>query len=90
MGQAVGNIKVLVATEVPITEAIKAVLGRNGVSRFASERGFPRPNVSACINGGQRHDRVREALAEELGVTRSWLDEHLDALSAPADIGVAE
>jgi hypothetical protein len=37
--------------------------------------------VSMCIHGKQRHEKVREALAEELGVDREWLDEQLDRLS---------
>jgi hypothetical protein len=74
------NIKVLVAAGTPVPGAIKAALGHNGVTRFAREKGFPHPNVSACIYGRQRHDRVRAALADQLGVDRPWLDSALDGL----------
>lgn len=74
------NIKVLVAAGVPAPGAIKAALGRNGVQGFAARKGFRRPNVSACIYGRQRQEKIRAALAEELRVDRVWLDEQLNAL----------
>jgi len=76
-----GKVKVIVATGVGITEAIKAALPLS-ISDFAERYQLARTAVSMCIHGRQRHERVREALARELNVDRAWLDEQLDALMA--------
>lgn len=75
-----GNIKVVVAAGVPLPEAIKASL-RVSCRQFALERGFFPPHVSSCIHGRQRHEKIRAALAEELGVEREWLEQQLDELA---------
>jgi hypothetical protein len=72
-----GNIKVILAAGVPVPQAIKAALP-GGLVAFAARHKFHRSHVSMCINGHQRLDRVRAALAEELGVEREWLDAILD------------
>lgn len=79
MPQNRANIKVVVAAGVPIVDAIKAALPMTSAA-FAAKYDFPPPHVSACINGHRLHERVRAALAEELGVAREWLDEQLDSV----------
>jgi hypothetical protein len=70
-------VKVIAASGVRPPEAIRAALGET-FQAFAVRNGFARSAVSMCVHGRQRHERVRMALAEELGVERLWLDELLD------------
>lgn len=79
MGRTPGNIKVIVAAGVPITEAIKAALPGT-CAEFADKYRLFTPHVSTCIRGKQRHRKVREALSKELQVEREWLDGQLDGL----------
>lgn len=83
MAQKLGNIKVFVAAGANAADAIKAALPST-YADFAERHGFWRTHVSSCVNGRQRHDRIRDALARELGVEREWLDELLDTKSAAA------
>jgi hypothetical protein len=84
-----GNIKVIVAAGAPIPGAIKAALP-GGLTAFARRHGFHLSHVSMCINGHQRQEKVRAALAEELGVEREWLDDLLDGqMSAQAALKAA-
>lgn len=75
------NIKVIIAAGARPADAIKASLPCQ-VTEFAEKYGLPRTAVSMCIHGRQRHERVRAALAAELGVDRAWLDDLLDAKAA--------
>lgn len=77
------NIKVVVAAGVSAPDAIKAAL-HGDLAEFADRHGFPRPNVSMCIHGKQRHERIRQALAAELGVESEWLDDLLDTHAGKA------
>ena len=78
MGRKLGNIKVFVAAGASAPDAIKAALP-DTYADFAERHGFWRAHVSSCVHGKQRHERIRVALAEELGVEREWLDDLLDA-----------
>lgn len=75
------DIKVLIAAGASPRDAIKTALPGTFVE-FAERHNFPPSAVSMCIHGRQKHERVRVALAEELGVERDWLDEILDAKAA--------
>jgi len=77
------KVKAVAAAGVSAPDAIKAALPMQ-LNEFARLHGFARTAVSMCIHGRQRHDRVRDALAEELGVSREWLDELIDGPKAPA------
>jgi hypothetical protein len=71
------NIKVMVAAGASPRDAIKAAL-RGTFADFATRHDFFPSHVSNCVNGRQRHDRIRDALADELGVDRAWFDGLLD------------
>lgn len=75
------NVKVMVAAGASPRDAIKAALPGT-FAEFADRHGFFASHVSRCIHGTQRHDKVRAALAKELGVEREWLDEILDERAA--------
>lgn len=75
------KIKVIAATGIPPADAIKAALPCQ-INEFAEKHNLARTAVSMCIHGRQRHERVRQALAEELCVDRAWLDELLDSKAA--------
>lgn len=75
------KIKVIAATGIDPADAIKAALPCQ-INEFAEKHGLARTAVSMCIHGRQRHERVRAALAEELGVERAWLDDLLDTRAA--------
>lgn len=79
MAREPGNIKVIVAAGVALPDAIKAALPSTS-AEFAEKYGLFTPHVSTCIRGKQRHEKVRAALAAELGVEREWLDRQLDGL----------
>ena len=51
---------------------------------FAQKYGFSEQEVSQCLAGYRPHEKVRAALAEELGVTRAEVDELLNAKKEPA------
>ena len=74
------KIKVLLATGIPLPLAVKASLGIS-IQDFAAKHAVPAAWVSNVINGSTPYplERVRVALAEELGVEREWLDPLLDA-----------
>lgn len=75
------NVKVMVAAGASPRDAIKAALPET-FAEFADRHGFAASHVSRCINSVQRHEKIREVLAEELGVDREWLDKILDARAA--------
>lgn len=81
MRETTPNIKVIVAAGVSPRDAIAAALG-SSFADFATRHGFFPSHVSRCVNGRERHPRIRAALAEELGVDREWLDELLDGRKA--------
>jgi transcriptional regulator with XRE-family HTH domain len=78
------RIKVIVATGVSFTDAVKASLGMS-IREFAAKHGLVESTVSGLINGSTPfpYERVRDALALELGVERDWIDEQLATLRAP-------
>lgn len=78
MRESSPDIKAIVDAGVSPRDAIKAAL-KCSFADFAARNGFFPSHVSSCIHGRQRHERIRAALAEELGVEREWLDELLDA-----------
>lgn len=78
MSRKPANIKAIVAAGARPADAIKAALPGT-VNEFAAKYGFIRNAVSMCINSRQRHARIREALAKELGVELEWLDQLLDS-----------
>lgn len=51
---------------------------------FAERHGFTKYEVSQCLTGYKRHEKVRDALAVELGVGRDEIDELLDAQRSAA------
>lgn len=71
------KIKVLVAAGVDFPAAVKAALGMT-IREFAAKYDLQENTVSAVINSSTPYpyERVRDALAEELGVDRKWIDEH--------------
>lgn len=75
------KIKVVVASGVDFASATKASLGMS-IREFARRHGVHESAVSALINGSTPypHDRIRDALASELGVEREWIDEQLAAV----------
>lgn len=77
------KIKVLVENGIAPADAIKACLGTS-IRAFASKHRLAESAVSAVINGSTPYpyERVREALALELGVDREWLDALLDQQKA--------
>jgi hypothetical protein len=77
------NIKVMVAAGASPRDAIKAAL-RGTFAEFAARHAFFPSHVSNCVNGRQRHERIRDALAADLGVERAWLDELLDGATTLA------
>lgn len=79
MGDERVNIKVVVEAGLSITEAIKAAVP-GSLADFAARHDFHSSHVSMCIHGRRLHERIREALADELGVEREWLDDRLDTL----------
>lgn len=74
------RIKVVVAAGIPFPDAVKAAIP-GSLADFAARHDFTASAVSMCIHGRQRHERVREALVNELSVDRDWLDEQLDAIA---------
>lgn len=52
---------------------------------FAEKYGFSKQEVSQCLTGYRVHEKVRVALATELGVEREELDAQLDA-ATPAKV----
>jgi transcriptional regulator with XRE-family HTH domain len=86
------KIKVIVATGVAFPDAVKAALGMS-IREFSGKNGVDESTVSAVINGSTpyTYERVRNVLAEQLGVEREWIDEQLSALrsAAPAGEGAA-
>lgn len=58
-----------------LPEAIQRALGRT-LSDWAAERGFHRSEVSMCFLGykGRIQPKVRNAAAEDLGVSRATVD----------------
>jgi hypothetical protein len=70
-------VKFLVASGIEPAFAIRGAIGGT-LRAFAARHGFTPSAVSMCIRGKQRHARVRQALTEELGVEREWLDRLLD------------
>jgi hypothetical protein len=79
MRTTLSPVKVIAASGIPAGEAIRAALSATGtIQDFADRHGLPRSAVSGCIHGHQRHERIRAALAIELGVDRPWLDGLLD------------
>ena len=71
------TIKVIVAAGVSVADAIRASLPGT-LAQFARRHGFQPSQVSRCIHGHAREERVRDALASEFAVEREWLDELLD------------
>lgn len=78
------RIKVIVATGVSFADAVKAALGMS-VRAFAEKHDLLDTAVSNVINGSTPHpyERVRDALATELGVEREWIDEQVAAIRRP-------
>lgn len=58
----------LVAKELPLRQR-----------ELAAGMGVSPQLVSAALNGREYGERQRQAVAEALGVSRAWLDRHLDA-----------
>jgi hypothetical protein len=81
MQPIMARIKVIVATGVSFPDAVKAALG-SSLRDFAAKHSLDESTVSATINGSTPHpyERVRAALAAELGVEREWLDEQLASI----------
>lgn len=72
------KIKVIVGAGVRVPEAIKGALGMS-VREFAVKHELQESTVSAVINGSTPYpyEKVRGALALELGVEREYIDEIL-------------
>lgn len=77
------KIKVLVDAGIAFPDAVKASLGMS-IREFAEKYGVVDTAVSGLINGSTPYpyERVRDALAAELGVERAWLDERIPARAA--------
>lgn len=73
------DIKVLIAAGASPRDAIRIALCET-FADFAGRHGLSPPHVSNCVNGRDRHERIRAALAADLGVDREWLDELLDSV----------
>lgn len=58
-------------------EALTNSLGTTATD-WAAARNFSREQVSMCLNGIRTYHAVRDALAEDLGVSRADLDRLLD------------
>lgn len=48
------------------------------ITAFAYKYGFSKPEVSQCLSGYRPHEKIRDALATELGVERSEIDALID------------
>ena len=48
------------------------------MTAFGLKHGFSKAEVSQCIAGYRRHEKIRAALAEELGVAREEVDALID------------
>jgi transcriptional regulator with XRE-family HTH domain len=70
------KIKMMVDAGIAFPDAVKAALGMS-IREFAEKHGLVDTQVSGTINGSSPwpNERVRNALAEELGVEREWIDD---------------
>lgn len=77
------KIKVIIATGIAFPDAVKAALGMS-IREFSRKHGVDESAVSSVINGSTPHPyhSVRDALALELGVERTWIDEQLEQVAA--------
>lgn len=72
------KVKVLTSAGVGFPAAVKAALGMS-IREFARKYNVQETAVSGLINGSTPYpyERERDALTQELGVDREWLDEQL-------------
>lgn len=61
-------------------DKIKALLSDNGLtlSAFAKKRNFWVEHVSRCLSGDRAQEEIRDALADELELSREKIDELID------------
>lgn len=84
------KIKLLVSAGVAFPAAVKAALGMT-IREFAEKYNLPETAVSGLINGSTPYpqERVRDALAEEFGVDRAWIDEQCPRIRSTDTAGHA-
>ena len=75
------RIKLLAFDRAEPADVIKLALPMS-LKDFAEKHGFTAQEVSQCLAGYRRHEKIREALALELAVDRSEVDELLPAQAA--------
>ena len=75
------RIKLLAFDRAEPDDLLKLALGMSQ-KEFGEKYGFSKQEVHQCITGYRTHEKVRAALAEELGVERSEVDELLDRKEA--------
>lgn len=76
------RIKLLAFDRADPADVIRLALGGLTQKAFAAKHDFSEQEVSQCLTGYRRHEKVRAALAEELGVERGEVDELLDRKEA--------
>lgn len=75
------RIKLLAFDRAGVAEVIRLALPVTQKA-FAQKHGFSVAEVSQCLARYRRHEKVRDALAKELGVERHEVDELLDGKEA--------
>lgn len=78
------KIKLLVSAGIDFPSAVKAALGMS-IGEFSAKHGVAPEQVSGLINGSTPYpqNRVRDALAAEFDVDRTWIDEQLETVRRP-------
>ncbi len=54
------------------------------LTAFADKHGFTKAELSQCLSGYRRHEKIRVALAAELDVPRSEVDALIESQTAQA------
>lgn len=73
-----GNIKLRVVMDAHPAEIIRIALLPMTLSGFAEKYGWAKAEVTHCLRGHRRGEKVRDALAKELHVSRAEIDLLLD------------
>lgn len=85
MGDVRGGVKGIVSAikcGFSLSQAIRVQLGMS-LSEYAASRGFRYNEVSMCLNGypSRVYGRIRDAVAEDVGIGRADLDALIDRFS---------
>lgn len=84
IGTMSSRIKLLAFDRACAADLIRLALPMS-LTEFAARHGFSKQEVSQCLYRYRRHEKVRDALAGALGVSRAEIDELLDGARTRSD-----